>query len=201
MFRESSMSLNDLYRSLCLSRGGDDVFELIVEHQSVIWGGAYDVVNAAMELTGHVQHEYTSKYDSPTLDSVLTINGTTLEISVNPEKGDNHEVMVGLSKLLDAYEVLFLSESNGCSDLAFVIDTKENARENRIKYGYEFYFNLVPVSELPDLWNTPVNQIDAAVENYAKHQGQQLTASSIKWRFFARIRKKIASLFRRQAWR
>tara|TARA_B100002003_G_scaffold249052_1_gene284349 strand:+ start:198 stop:803 length:606 start_codon:yes stop_codon:yes gene_type:complete len=201
MFKESSMSLNDLYRSICLAKDDDDTFEIIVENQSVIWGSAYDVVNAAMELIGNIEHEYTSKHDSPTLDSVLTVNGTTLEISANPENGDNHEVIVGLSKLLDGYELLFLSESNGNSDLAFVIDTKENAQENRIKYGYRFSLNFVPVAELPDLWNTPGNQLDAAVDNYAKPQNQQLTRRStglhILAFFFAKIRKKISSLFRR----
>jgi hypothetical protein len=171
-FKELSVSLNGLYRSLCLAKDDDDTFEVIVENQSVIWGGAYDVVNAAKELVGNIQHEYKSKHDSPTLDSVLTVNGATVEISAKPENGDNHEIIVDLSKLLDGYELLFLSESNGNSDLAFVIDTKENAQENRIKYGYRFSLNFVPVSELPDLWNTPGNQIDAAVDCYAKPQNQ-----------------------------
>lgn len=195
------MILNDLYKSLCLAKDDDDTFEFIVENPSVIWGSAYDVVNAAMELVGNIQHEYTSKYDSPTLDSVITVNGSTLELSVNPENGDNHEVVVGLSKLLDGYELLFLSESNGNSDLAFVIDTKENVQENRIKYGYRFLLNFVPVSELPDLWHTPGNQIDTAVDNYAKPQNRQLTRYSTGLQkralFFAEIRKKIATLFRR----
>ncbi|MEW7864635.1 hypothetical protein [Aeromonas diversa] len=195
------MSLNDLYRSLCLAKDDDDTFEVIVENQSVIWGSADDVVNAAMELIGNIQHEYTSKHDSPTLDSVLKVNSATLEISANPEKGDNHEVIVGLSKLLDNYELLFLSESNGNSDLAFVIDTKESAQENRIKYGYKFSLNFVPVSELPDLWHTPGNQIGAAVVNYAQASNQQLTRRCTGLHklalFFAKTSKKIASLFRR----
>jgi len=122
------MSLNELYSSLCLAEDNEDTFEVIVENQSVIWGSAYDVVNSAMELLGNIQHEYTSKHDSPTLNSVLTVNGVTLNISANADKGDNHEVIVGLSKLLDNHELFFISESSGNSDLAFVIDTKQNAQ-------------------------------------------------------------------------
>lgn len=188
------MSLSDLYSSLYLAKDDGDTFEFVVENQSVIWGGANDVVNAAMELIGNIQYEYTSKHDSPTLDSVLTVNGAILEISVNPEKGDNHEVIVGLSKLLDDYELLFISESNGSGDLAFVIDTKQNAQENKIKYGYKFSSNFVPVSELPDIWHTPGNQIDTVVENYANSQNHQLTRRSIGLRkrvlFFAKMGKK-----------
>lgn len=193
------MSLSELYDSLCLAEDNSDTFEIIVENQSVIWGGAYDVVNSAMELLGNIQHEYTSRHDSPTLNSVLTVNGVTLNISANADKGDNHEVIVGLSKLLDNYELFFISESNGNSDLAFVIDTKINAQEFKIKYGNKFYLNFVPVSELPDLWHASENQIDAAIENYANLQGQQLIKRFIGLHklsiFFGKIRKKITSLF------
>ena len=172
------MSLDVLYNFICLATDDEDTFEILVENKSVIWGSTYDVVNAAIKLIGNIEHEYTSKHDSPTLDSVLTVSGASLKISANPEKGDNHEVIVGLSKLLNDYELLFVSESNGNSDLAFVIDNKQNVQENRNKYGYKFSLNFIPISELPDLWNTPGNEIDAAVENYATPRNHQLTIRS-----------------------
>ena len=195
------MSLNELYNSLCLAKDDEDTFEVIVENKSVIWGSTYDVVDSAMKLIGNIEHEYTSKHDSPTLDSILTVSGTSLNISANPEQGDNHEVIVALSKLLTEHEVLFVSERNGNSDLAFIIDTKQNVQENRSKYGYKFSLNFVPVTELPDLWNTPGNQLDAAVESYAAPINKQLTRRSTGLHklslFLQRYAKKIASLFRR----
>ena len=162
------MSVTALYDLLCLAEGDREGSEVMAENASVIWGHAFDVVSAAASRFGNIQHEYTSAPGSPILDSRLLVNGIGLTVSAPAKQGDNHEVIQGLSQLLDAYELLFVTKSNGSSDLAFIIDTKQNVSTARDRYGYVFYVNFVPVAVLPDLWQTPGSQIAVAIDCYAR---------------------------------
>ena len=161
------MRLENLYERICLASEDDDAFEMLIDNSSVIWGNSYDVIDAAKKIIDNLHHQYTEYPDSSRLESVLSIGDNRIKISADSKKGDNQELIVALNTLLNDYEILFVSKSNGNSDLAFIIDKKHDTEHAKNKYGFEFKSNFVPISSLPDLWNTPGRQIDIAIEEYA----------------------------------
>ena len=62
--------------------------------------------------------------------------------------------------------MLFVTCSNGTDSLAYKVDSALLVKNNIEQYGKVYGENYVPVSQLPNLWETPGNQIEEAIDEY-----------------------------------
>ncbi|WP_188150478.1 hypothetical protein [Teredinibacter waterburyi] len=131
----------NIYEKL-LSCSEDDVFDLVTSDPDLETDGPWGIIERLKE-------------NFPELESLHSIV-------------DEGERIKAIDKAIKGETVLFVSPSNGTDDLLFKIEKFTEVERNIKLYGFAYAVNYIPVSMLPNLWRTPGNMLDAAIEEYAR---------------------------------
>lgn len=119
----------------------EDVFDLVTSDPDLETDGAWGIIERL-------------KVNFPELESLHSIV-------------DEGERIKAIDKNIIGVTVLFVSQSNGTDDLLFKIEKDIEVESNIKLYGFAYAVNYIPVNMLPNLWHTPGNVLDAAIEDYA----------------------------------
>jgi len=120
----------------------EELFELVTSDPELVTDGIYEIIE-----------KYKARY--PKLESYY-------------EYSDAGECIRSLDSLLVNETILVVSESLATDDLLFKVLPTNEVGLLINQFGYSFASNYVPVKLLPSLWSTPLQQINLAIESYAR---------------------------------
>ena len=101
----------------------------------------------------------------------VTFGNRSLTIDPSDEFDSRHATLNAVDDLLPTHEIRFVTATNGSDTIAIAIETLSDWETLYNQFGRALNEHFCPVREIPDLMNTPGDEIDNACRNYANRVG------------------------------
>ncbi len=103
----------------------------------------------------------------------ISCGDRTLTIDPSGELDCRHATLLAIDNLISpAYQIRFASATNGGDTIGVAVERIADWQFLWSKYGRVVNERFCPIRELPDLMNTPGNEIDNACRAYAERVGE-----------------------------
>ena len=101
----------------------------------------------------------------------VTFKDRSLAIDPSEEFDSRHATLNAVDDLLPAHQIRFATATNGGDTIAIAIESLPDWEALYNQFGRTLNETFCPIREIPDLMNTPGNQIDNACMDYANRIG------------------------------
>ena len=102
---------------------------------------------------------------------IVSFDDQSLTIDPTNDFDSRHATLNAVDKLLSDHQIRFATPTNGGDTIAVAIERESDWQSLYNEFGRTLNQIFCPIREVPDLMNTPGNEIDDACENYANRIG------------------------------
>ena len=103
----------------------------------------------------------------------ISSNGRTLAVDPSAEFDCRHATLNAIDELISTgYQIRFAVATNGGDTVGIAVERLVDWQALRAEHGHVVDEQFCPIRELPDLMNTPGNELDDACRAYADRVGE-----------------------------
>jgi hypothetical protein len=169
----------EFYRSVVQQPTNSHSAAIFEDRENILWIDWRDeeesIVSQVQERVGVADLTATlAESDNPWGYTVMISRGATSR-TISPELGldARHATLNALDELLaPEFQIRYVTETNGSDTFGVVVEKAADWQFLFAKYGRRVNEHFCPIRELPDLMNTPGNQLDRAFAAYADRTEQ-----------------------------
>lgn len=102
-------------------------------------------------------------------EAIISYGQKVAKVKCIEGRSTQHDTLAAIADLLGKeFELRHVSDTNGTDGAGIVVGAAAEWRRLASEYGRRLDEHFVPVSALPDLFNTAGNELDEAIESYAR---------------------------------
>lgn len=101
----------------------------------------------------------------------ITLGKNSVTVNPNGELHSLHATLNAVDELLTDYQVRFVTPTNGSDTIAVAVEKNSDWDSLYQEFGRMVNETFCPIREIPDLMNTPGNEIDEACQRFADRIG------------------------------
>lgn len=154
-----------------------DSSQIFDDQENVVWidwGDDEDaIVDAIRDHANlHDLHATTNDADND-YGYVVVVSFKDQSVTIDPTNDFDcrHATLNAVDGLLPDHQIRFATPTNGGDTIAVAIEQTSDWDSLYNEFGWALNETFCPICEIPDLMNTPGNEIDDACERYANRIG------------------------------
>lgn len=169
-----TVHMNHSFYQQILSGEPSHIFDDLDNVIWIDWGDEEDAIVDAIRA-----HINLDNFSSNTVDAdndqgyvvIVSFGDRSLTIDPTSDFDSRHATLNTVDELLSDHQIRFATPTNGSDTIAVAIERESDWQSLYNEFGQTLNQLFCPIRELPDLMNTPGNEIDEACENYANRIG------------------------------